>query len=142
MSIGSCKLIDIPLKSDERGSLVFVEAGEQIHFNIKRNYILFGIKGDEERGHHAHKELFQLVMCLNGSFEVELFDGKKRKTFALDSITRGLLIGPMVWRVLRKFSSDAVCSVLASEKYDEADYIRNMDDFVTLTGDGQSVKFE
>lgn len=134
LTIGDCKLIETPVFTDARGSVTFAEVETHIDFAIKRNFILFNLTPSEERGHHAHKITWQLITCMHGNFYVDLFDGKHRQTFYMSRPNQSLLISPMVWNILGSFSSDAVCSVLASEKYDEADYIRDMDDFLSLVG--------
>lgn len=116
--------------SDHRGDLSFIEAGKDIPFEIKRVYYLYNIPLNSTRGAHAHKNLKQILIALKGSVEVSLNDGKKQKNYILNSPKQGLYIGNMLWRELINFSSDAVCLVLASEFYDESDYIRNYNDFL------------
>lgn len=116
--------IDIPIISDPRGNLAVLE-NSNLPFDIKRVYYLFDVPFGSERGGHAHKNLLQLVVPLSGSFELVLKDGVNEKTVMLHNPTRGVLIPTMIWRELRNFSAGAVCLVLASEEFDEEDYIRD-----------------
>ena len=117
--------------TNNTGNLVFLEGNRDIPFNIKRVYYLYGIKKGERRGLHAHKDLQQAYICLHGSCKVLLDDGKEKTNVLLDSPDDCLLFtGGVVWREIYEFSQDAVLLVLASEHYDEEDYIRNYDDFV------------
>ena len=129
LNLNNCKLIDLPHIQDERGSLSFVEVDAQISFGIARIYYLYDVPDAKVRGAHAHKNLQQLVIPISGSFDIELDDGKSKKIYHLNSPDQGLYICPMIWRDLSNFSKDAVCLVLASEKYDESDYIRDYKDF-------------
>lgn len=131
MSINKCKIIELPKISDPRGNLSFIEGGQHIPFDIKRVYYLYDVPGGSDRGSHAHKNLHQFIVAMSGSFDVMLDDGKEKKRFHLNRSHYGLYVCPMMWRDLDNFSSGAVCMVLASEHYDEADYIREYDQFVT-----------
>ncbi|KTC85374.1 dTDP-6-deoxy-D-glucose-3,5-epimerase RmlC [Legionella drozanskii LLAP-1] len=122
-------LIDIKVIGDTRGSLIAVQQGSNIQFNLKRAYYIFGTKSGVSRGFHAHKTLRQLVVCVAGSCRIVLDDGKIRKDFWLNSPTKGLPIGNMVWREMHDFSADCVLIVFASEEYNETDYIRSYQDF-------------
>lgn len=130
--IQSCSLIELPHIQDGRGSLSFVESNTHIPFDIARIYYLYGVPDNKVRGAHAHKQLQQLIVPISGSFDIELDDGTSKKTFHLDRPDQGLYICPMIWRDLSNFSNDAICLVLASEKYDESDYIRDYKDFRDL----------
>jgi dTDP-4-dehydrorhamnose 3,5-epimerase-like enzyme len=129
MSIHHCKIIDLPKITDPRGSLTFVEGGNHIPFDIRRVYYLYDVPGGSERGAHAHKASSQLVIAMSGSFDVVLDDGREKKRVHLNRSYYGLFLCPMIWRVLDNFSSGAVCMVLASNAYDEADYYRSHDEF-------------
>lgn len=124
------KLINFPPLGDERGSLVALEANNTVPFDIKRVYYLFGTKKDVSRGFHAHEALKQVAVCVTGKCRMLLDDGKEKAEVWLDSSTKGLFIESMVWREMHDFSDDCVLLVLASEHYDEADYIRDYDDFI------------
>ena len=128
-TIADCKLIDLRKISDRRGNLTVIEGNQDIPFDVKRVYYLYDVPGGESRGAHAHKELYQLIIAANGSFTLTLDDGEKRKVVTLNRPYQGLLIVPGIWRVLDDFSSGAVLLCLASEHYDEADYIRNYKEF-------------
>jgi glyoxylate utilization-related uncharacterized protein len=126
----SAKLVDLPIVHDVRGNLTVVEGGEQIPFDIARIYYLYDVPGGSERGGHGHRELEQLIIAMSGSFDVRIHDGETEQTFSLNRSYRGVYVPPMSWRVIDNFSSGAVCLVLASRKYEEADYIRDFDAFV------------
>lgn len=133
MSIESCRVIDLPKITDPRGNLSFIEAGVHIPFDIKRVYYLYDVPGGADRGSHAHKNLHQFVVAMSGSFDVVLDDGVKKQRFHMNRSHYGLYVCPMMWRDLDNFSSGAVCMVLASEHYDESDYIRDYEQFVVAT---------
>jgi len=129
--IGKCRFIDLPRVNDPRGNLTFVESNFHIPFDIQRIYYLSDIPEGVERGGHAHKALHQLIIAMTGSFDIHLDDGFSKKTLHLSQNQAGLYLCPMMWREINNFSSDAVCMVLASEHYDEADYYRDYDDFLS-----------
>ena len=130
MTIDACRIIELPKFLDERGNLSFAENFAQIPFEIKRTYWLYDVPGGESRGSHAHRELSQLIIAASGSFRVTLDDGNVKRSFVLNRPYQGLYVKPGIWRDLDDFSSGAVCMVLASEKYDANDYIRNYGDFL------------
>lgn len=123
------KIIDFPPLGDDRGSLVALEAHKTVPFDIRRIYYIFGTKVGVSRGFHAHRALQQVAVCVTGKCRMVLDDGQRREEVWLDSPTKGLLIGNLVWREMHDFSPDCVLLVLASERYDETDYIRIYDDF-------------
>ena len=128
------QMIDLPKIVDPRGNLTFAEAKEMVPFDIKRAYWVYDVPGGESRGGHAHKCLKQFVIALSGSFHVTLDNGKERETILLNHPWQGLLIDTKIWRTLDDFSSGAVCLVLASEHYDEDDYIYDYDEFLKYIG--------
>jgi dTDP-4-dehydrorhamnose 3,5-epimerase-like enzyme len=128
--LNDCVLIDLPKISDPRGNLTFIEGERHVPFQIKRVYYLYDVPGGAERGGHAHKILYQFLIAMSGSFDVILDNGEQRKKIHLNRSYYGLLICPYIWRELNNFSSGAVCTVLASEYFDEADYFRSYDGFV------------
>lgn len=134
MPIRDCAIIELPKISDPRGNLTFVEGGVHIPFEIQRTYYLYDVPGGAERGGHAHKALHQLIIAMSGSFDVVLDDGREKKRFHLARSYYGLYVCPMVWRELDNFSSGSVCMVLASNKYDEADYYREYGQFISAVG--------
>jgi dTDP-4-dehydrorhamnose 3,5-epimerase-like enzyme len=115
---------------DERGSLVALEANKSVPFDIKRVYYIFGTKEGVSRGFHAHRNLKQVAVCVTGSCRFVLDNGKKKEEVVLDDATKGLLIKNLTWREMYDFSPDCVLMVLASEYYNESDYIRDYDDFL------------
>ncbi len=130
-SIYDCTIIHLDRHhSDRKGDICVVENGDTLPFDMHRVYYLYDVPGGEERGGHAHKQLYQLIVAASGSFSVTLDDGNAKRTFMLNRPYQGLLVVPGIWRTLEDFSSGSVCMVLASEKYDEADYIRDYEEFV------------
>lgn len=121
--------IDFPKIGDDRGNLVVLEENKNIPFSIKRIYYLFDLQSDIPRGFHAHKELVQVAVCVKGHCDILMDDGKNKETVTLDSPDKGLLIDVMQWHEMRNFSEDCVLLVLASNIYDEADYIRSYEQF-------------
>ncbi len=124
------KFIDLPKIVDPRGNLTVAEGLAKVPFDIKRAYWVYDVPAGESRGGHAHKHLKQLLIALSGSFHVMLDNGSERKTVLLNHPWQGLLIEPNTWRTLDDFSSGAVCLVLASEHYEEDDYIYEYDEFL------------
>jgi dTDP-4-dehydrorhamnose 3,5-epimerase-like enzyme len=127
--VSTCRLIDLPKFSDGRGSLSFIEP-PLLPFEIQRVYYLYDLPAGAVRGAHGHRRLEQLIVAVSGSLEVELDDGRARRVFTLTRPDQGLYVTPMMWRHLRHFSDGAVAMVLASLRFDEADYFRNYDDFL------------
>lgn len=124
------KWVGFPPLGDDRGSLVALEGSRTVPFEIKRIYYIFGTQQGIARGFHAHRKLQQVAICVTGKCRMVLDDGKHREDAWLDSPTKGLVIGDSVWREMHDFSPDCVLLVLASEHYDENDYIRNYDEFL------------
>lgn len=131
-SVYDCTMIELDKHhSDRKGNLTVVENLKTVPFDVKRTYYLYDVPGGESRGGHAHKELSQLIIAASGSFTVTLDDGTVKRAFHLNRPYQGLYIVPGIWRTLDDFSSGSVCLVLASYGYDEEDYIRVYDDFIT-----------
>lgn len=128
------RLVNLPKITDPRGNLTVAEGRGEMPFDIKRAYWVYDVPAGESRGGHAHKRLRQLVIALSGSFTVTLDNGSERKTVLLNHPWQGLLIDTNIWRTLDDFSSGAVCLVLASEHYDEDDYIYDYDEFLNYVG--------
>ncbi len=123
------EIIQLPKIGDARGNLTFCEDNRHIPFDIKRVYWTYDVPGGGRRGGHAHKAIYELLVPTSGSFDVTLDNGRRKETFHLRHPWEGLLIEPGVWRTLEDFSSGAVCMVMASDVYDESDYIRNYSEF-------------
>ncbi len=128
------KIIDLPKIADPRGNLTVVEQLNQVPFEIARVYWTYDIPGGGRRGGHAHRTCEEVVIAVSGSFDVELFDGKERHVYHLNHPYQGLYIGTGVWRTLEDFSSGAVCLVVASELFDEDEYIYDYDEFLRFVG--------
>ena len=127
------KFIDFEIKGDERGSLIAIEELKNIPFEIKRVYYIFNTKHNVRRGFHAHKNLKQVAICVKGSCKFLLDNGKERiDEIVLNKPNKGLLIEEMIWREMYDFSEDCVLLILASEFYDESDYIRDYEEFIRM----------
>lgn len=130
------KWIDFQILGDERGSLVSIEQGMLIPFEIKRIYYLYNTGKDVSRGYHAHRQLQQVAICVSGKCRMVLDNGSVREEVWLDCPTKGLLIESMMWREMHDFSPDCVLLVIASQPYNESDYIRNYQAFLDAQGVG------
>ncbi|WBA13982.1 sugar 3,4-ketoisomerase [Salinivibrio proteolyticus] len=119
------KWIEFPSLGDERGNLVALEGLKNIPFEIKRVYYLLDMQANVPRGFHAHKEIVQVAICVKGSCDILMDNGQDKEIVTLDSPSKGLLIDVMQWHEMSNFSQDCVLLVLASEHYDETDYIRD-----------------
>ncbi len=124
-TIYDCVVLPLSKIYNRAGNLTVIEGGINVPFSIRRIYYLYDIPGGETRGGHAHHKLYQLIIAAGGSFDVLLDDGVNQKVVTLNRPNYGLLVVPGIWRELLEFSSGSVCLVLASEKYDETDYIRD-----------------
>ena len=129
------KIIDLPKIIDPRGNLTVTEGENYIPFAIKRTYWVYDVPAGESRGGHAHKECKEFLVAISGSFSVTLDNGKEKKTFLLNHPYQGLFIDVNIWRTLDDFSSGAVCLVLASERFEEEDYIRDYNDYLEYVKD-------
>jgi dTDP-4-dehydrorhamnose 3,5-epimerase-like enzyme len=137
MSIKDCSLIDLPRVNDPRGNLTFIEGGRHVPFDLKRIFYLYDVPGGAMRAGHALKRCHQFIVATSGSFDVILDDGAERKRFQLNRSYYGLYVPPLVWREIDNFSSNSVCVVLASETYDESDYYRDYEDFLSAVKGAQ-----
>jgi dTDP-4-dehydrorhamnose 3,5-epimerase-like enzyme len=133
--MGSCKLLNFKTLGDERGSLIAIEQGYNAPFEIKRVYYIFDTKEGVERGFHAHVNLKQIAIAVKGCCTFVLDDGSKKDEIKLDNPNQGLFIEGLIWREMKNFSDDCVLVVLASEHYDESDYIRDYEEFVKVVND-------
>ena len=130
--LADCRLVDLPQITDQRGNLTVVEGDETIPFAIARVYWLYDVPGGAQRGGHAHRELEQFIVSASGSFDVVVDDGTVSNRFHLNRSHSGLYVPRMIWRELENFSSGSVCLVLASAPFDEADYYRDYEEFVSV----------
>ena len=122
--------IDFQEHGDWRGQLVALEENKNIPFSVKRVYFMYDTLEGVVRGKHAHRKLHQILFCVSGTCTIRLDDGKDKAEVRLDQPSRGLLIGPGIWREMFDFTPGAVLMVLASEYYDESDYIRDYEEFL------------
>lgn len=123
-------LVDFPVLGDERGSLISLESLKNIPFEVKRVYYMYDLETFLPRGFHAHKNLQQILVCVNGFCKVVLDDGIEKVEVELDSPDKGLLLENVIWREMHSFSNDCVLMVLASDFYDENDYLRDYEEFI------------
>lgn len=130
------KIIELPRHLDRRGNLSVVENGIHVPFDMKRAFFIYDVPGGESRAGHAHYTLYQFIIAVSGSFTVHLDDGKDKESILLNKPYEGLLVMPGTWSHLVDFSSGAVALVLASDFYDESDYVRDYDEFIKLKRDG------
>lgn len=128
------QIIELPKVIDRRGNLSFIEARKHIPFNIARAYWVYDVPGGQYRGSHAFKSQHEVIIALSGSFDVILDDGKQKRTYTLNRSYNALYIPNMIWRSLDNFSTNALCLVIASNPYNEEDYIRNYREFKKLLG--------
>lgn len=124
------KIIDFQKHGDERGMLVALEETKEVPFTIRRVYYMYDTARNVRRGYHAHKKLEQILICVHGACTIHLDDGQECQEVRLDKPYEGLYIANDVWREMYDFSEDAVLMVLASELYDEDDYIRNYQEYI------------
>jgi hypothetical protein len=127
---GVAYLVDLPVITDPRGDLTFVEGRNHVPFDIARVYYLYNVPAGAERGGHAHRALEQVVFALSGSFRITVDNGETKQDYVLRDPRKGLYIRNMIWRTMDEFSQGAVCMVLASSPYQESDYIRDYDTFL------------
>jgi dTDP-4-dehydrorhamnose 3,5-epimerase-like enzyme len=128
------KKIDFITKGDENGSLIALEENKNIPFEIKRVYYIFDTKEGVRRGFHAHKSLEQALICVNGSCDILLDDGKEKSIMKLENRNEGIHLKKLIWHEMFNFSADCVLMVLASDLYCEEDYIRNYEEFLNYIG--------
>lgn len=128
-TVFDCSVLVLSQLGDRNGSITAVNNSSEIPFDIKRVFYIYDIPGGEDRGAHAHKICHQFLIAASGSFEIELNDGVTRRTVMLNRPYLGLHIPPGIWAAEKGFSSGSICLVLASEEYDESDYIRDYKNF-------------
>ena len=132
-TVGNCRVITLNKHQHENGNLSVVESYAEVPFELQRIYYLYDIPGGAERGGHSHYKCEEFIVAVSGSFDIILNDGANQRIVTLNRSNVGLLVVPGIWRVLNNFSSGAVCLVIASEKYDENDYVRSFEHFLELT---------
>jgi hypothetical protein len=131
-TVYDCSIIELPRINNRAGNITPVANNLNIPFDIERVFYIYDIPGGENRGAHAHKKCHQFIIAASGSFEVELNDGKAKRTIVLNRPYQGLHIPPGVWAAEKGFSSGSVCLVLTSHKYDESDYIRDYTTYLDI----------
>jgi hypothetical protein len=129
MNLKNCKLVDLPKITDPEGNLTPIEGGRHVPFEIKRVFYLYDVPGGATRAGHALKTCQQFIIAMSGSFDVMLDDGTDTKRYHLNRSYTGLYVPALIWRELENFSSGSVCTVLASEVYDEKGYYRDYEEF-------------
>lgn len=134
VGIDECRLVELPTVEDPAGNLVFAEGEHHVPFPIARAYHVYGVPAGARRGGHAHRRIEQLVICLSGNFEVAVDDGSRRNAFALGDPRFGLYLPPMVWHELTGFAAGSAYYVISSGRYDEAEYVRDYEEFQRLAG--------
>ena len=130
--IHACNVVELTKIHNPAGNITIVQNGDHQPFDVKRVYYLYDVPGGSERGGHAHKKLYQLVIAASGSFEVIICDGRNKKIIQLNRPNFGLVIVPGIWREIVNFSSGAICLVLASEKYSADDYVRDYSEYLKM----------
>ena len=130
-TVYDCSVIELPKINNRAGNITPVHGNKEIPFPIQRIFYLYDIPGGESRGAHAHKECHQFLIAASGAFEIDLDDGITKRTISLNRPNFGLHIPPGIWAAEKGFSSGAICLVLASHSYTEADYIRKYEDYIS-----------
>ena len=126
------RIIDLPKILDPRGNLSFLESGNHIPFDIKRTYWIYDVPGGEIRGGHAFKEQQEFIIVLSGSLDVVVYDGKKEEKYSLNRSYYGLYIPNGYWRHMENFATNTLALVISSTSFNEADYMRNKEEFIKL----------
>ncbi len=129
-TVYDCSVIELPRIENRAGNITPIHGMKNVPFDIKRVFYSYDIPGGEARGAHAHKECHQFIVAASGSFEVVLDDGRNKRTVLLNRPFYGLHVPPGIWAAEQGFSSGAICLVLASDLYEEEDYLRNYQDFL------------
>jgi hypothetical protein len=127
------KLIDLPKILDPRGNLSFIEEENHVPFKIARTYWIYDVPGGEYRGSHAFRKAQEFIVAMSGSFDVVLHDGIEEKKYSLNRSYYGLFIPQYTWRRLENFSTNSLALILTSTVYDESDYIRDFDQFLSAS---------
>jgi len=136
MTINDVKIIDLPMFTDPRGNLSFVEQLNHIPFEIKRTYWIYDVPGGEARGGHAFRQNKEFIVALSGAFDVIVDDGVQKKTFQLNRSYYGIYVPAGLWREMQNFSTNSLALEFGSIHYDEMDYVRSYDEFIKLKRNG------
>ena len=129
----NCRIIDFKkIGNSDVGFLTALEGDREIPFDIKRIYYVYTVPKEIKRGFHAHKRLEQILICMSGSVKIKVDNGNEKRIFELSNPSKGLYIGPGIWREMYDFDKSAVLLVLASEYYNEEDYIRDYEEFLKM----------
>ncbi len=131
------KIINLPKIIDDRGNLSFIEGENHIPFKIKRTYMIYDVPGGEKRGGHAFHALNEFIVALSGSFDVIIDDGNVKQSFSLNRSYYGLYVPKMNWRTIENFSTNSLCMILASDNYNELEYIRDYSKFVEIKNENK-----
>lgn len=131
-NIDDCRMIVLPKEEDPRGSLTYIYGKEHVPFQINRVFYIYDVPSGKDRGAHAHRECWQLIIAASGALEVYLSDGRRERTVTLNRPWEGLLVPPGIWAHEQGFTTGALCLVLASHPYSEDDYIRDYDKYLSL----------
>ncbi len=134
-TIDDCRIIDLPKITDLRGNLTFIESNRHVPFPIERIFYLYDVPTEEGRGAHAHREHHQFLICLSGSFDVEVDDGAGQRLIHLNRPWKGLHVPPMIWAAEKNFDPGTVCVVLSSHLFAEDDYLRDYDAYLAARQD-------
>lgn len=137
-TVDDCRIIELPRERHANGSLTVAENGGNAPFDIRRVFYLYDVPADADRGGHSHHMAREIIVALTGSFDVFIDDGKEKRRFSLNRPYRGLYIPRGLWRTLDNFSGGSVALVLTSERFSEADYVRDYDTFIKLCKDGRA----
>lgn len=137
MSVEECRIIELPKFLDARGNLSFAEQNNHIPFEIKRTYWIYDVPGGESRGGHAFRNTEEVIIAISGGFDVVVKDGVNEKVFSLNRSYFGLYVPKGLWREMNNFSTNSLALEFASTQYDEEDYIRNYEDYVSLRNHGK-----
>lgn len=137
-TIKDCKVTPLPQEEDPRGSLTYLYSCKHVPFDIRRVFYIYDVPAGKDRGTHAHKECWEFIIAASGALEVYLFDGHEEKVVGLNRPYEGLVVPPGIWAQERGFASGTLCLVLASHDYDEADYMREMPQFMEWRQKGEA----
>lgn len=133
--MSNIRLINLPKILDERGNLSFIEEMRHIPFKIQRTYWIYDVPGGEIRGSHAFKKSEEFIVAISGSFDVVLHDGKSEYRYTLNRSYYGIYVPKLTWRTLENFSTNSLALILTSTIFEESDYLRDFDEFLSFVGE-------